>query len=92
VFNRSCYSVEKISNPVESIKLKDATLLWSGVYGQKDTQFLGNFDIAQADAVTFTVLETRVLEDPINKTLVGAKFFKIKIADKFVWVSEHSAE
>lgn len=92
VFNRSCYSVEKISNPVESIKLKDATLLWSGVYGQKDTQFLGNFDISQADAVTFTVLETRVLEDPINKTLVGAKFFKIKIADKFVWVSEHSAE
>ncbi|MEE6657752.1 CDP-glycerol glycerophosphotransferase family protein [Pediococcus acidilactici] len=92
VFNHSRYSVEKISNPVESINLKDATLLWSGVYGQKDTQFLGNFDLDQANTATFKVLETRVLKDPINKTLVGAKFFKIKIADEFVWVSEHSAE
>lgn len=90
IFNRESYTAKTIDNPVEEIQLRDASLMWSDVYGIKNAKFIGNLNLSDKSNDKFKVLETRVLEDPINNTRVGDVFYKIRVKNREVWVSERT--
>lgn len=92
IFNHSSYSVLSVDNPVNTVELTDGTLMWSGVYGQKDTRFIGNIDLSERNKNVFKVVETKVLKDPINDIQVGNYFFKINIDGRDVWIAEENSD